>query len=123
MNICGITSNSKSLDTLIENNLSRASENEAVGNAVGSRLGSIEDALMELYSMPEKGKVNNLADFAQRYGLSGIINPSGDNSVEGLRGALGTAYQRALRAYEAFMQLTRNAHETMMRAIQNLRIG
>lgn len=85
------------LATTIAQNLSTKGEDEATARKVGNSLSSIEDKLMKMYSDPkaDQGKLKSLE----------------------------VQYQRALRTFQAFMELMRNANEIMLRAIQNLRIG
>lgn len=96
----------KILGYMLDNNDS----DQNTSAAVASGLDSVEDTLMDLYSRPDK---------------DGSITVSG-KSFKSLDAAIGyyqEKYKKAERIFTLFQEFRKNAHETIMNAIRNLRIG
>ena len=110
---------SQTIDTL----LGQAGEDEAAGAKIGSNLETVEDLLIRSYSIGEDSK--GLTDLVAKVKAN---TPTGGKAevpetLEGLRQYLQVRYQRAVRAYEAFMTLMRNKAEKISEAIRNLRVS
>ena len=102
--ITNYTVSSGSLAQSLINGLSRSGQEENAAGAVANQLENIEDQLLKELAKPEKDSQGNKV------------------RDEGKIEVLQVKYKRAMRMYEALQQVLRNAHEIMMRAIQNLRL-
>lgn len=96
---------SGSLAQSLINGLRQSGEEEAAAGAVSNQLENIEDQLLKELSKPEKAQ-------------NGVAGRD-----EGKIEVLQVKYKRAMRMYEALQTVLRNAHEIMMRAIQNMRVS
>ena len=80
-------------------NLQSNGQDERVAAKAASSLESIENDLLTELSKPDDAK--------------------NQNKIQQLQ----IKYQRALRFYEAFSTMMKNAHDTMMNVIRNMRLG
>ncbi|NLF25272.1 MAG: hypothetical protein GX589_06400 [Deltaproteobacteria bacterium] len=83
----------------IAHNLQSNGKDERVAAKTASSLESIEDKLLTELSKPDDAK--------------------NQNKIQQLQ----IKYQRALRFYEAFSTMMKNAHDTMMSVIRNMRLS
>ena len=94
----------KILGYMLDNN--ETDQNTAA--SVSDGLNSIEDTLMDLYSRPDK---------------DGEITVQGKKfkSIDAATGYYAEKYKKAERIYTLFQEFRKNAHDTIMNAIRNLR--
>ena len=90
---------SQALGKTVAQNLKSSGQDEKVANKVSSSLQDIENQLLEELSKSDGAKDSDKIQ------------------------ALQVKYQRALRCYEAFSTMMRNAHESMMAVIRNMRLS
>lgn len=101
----------------IDQNLKTTSPEEKTGAKIATNLTRLEDQLIELYSAPPDDKKKQ-EDMLKKLHLDGKYS-----TTEGAIEALTIQYQRALRTYDAFVTLMKTAHDTMMSAINQLRLN
>ena len=94
----------KLLKYILDNN--ESDQNGAASVANG--LNSVEDTLMDLYSRPNKeGSVT--------------VNGKTFKDLASATGFYQEKYRKAERIYTLFQEFRKNAHDTLMNAIRNLR--
>jgi hypothetical protein len=93
------TAGTQPLAKTIAYNLQNNGQDERVAAKAASSLESIENNLLTELSKPDDAK--------------------NQNKIQQLQ----IRYQRALRFYEAFSTMMKNAHDTMMSVIRNMRLG
>ncbi len=112
------------LSTNVKVNLMQTGDREETAGVVGNRLLDLENDLIDLYSLPDDKKLSDVAPSGMSDSLKSMVDQykSKDMTVAGLRDVVQVKFQRALRVYDAFQNILRSAHETAMKAIQNLRL-
>ena len=129
-----MTSSVGSISQFVQNTLNNAAEDEQTAAKIGSNLNNLEETLLDLYSRGDwesSETAEQRAAYLRDNNLGGLIeSPSTGKSLmdripsmEGVRKAVELRYQRAVRAFEGFSTLMKNASEILQRAIQNLRVG
>ena len=123
-----------SISDFVRTQLDQATQDEETAVQIGSSLNNIEDTRLELYAKGDWGNSESAETrlkYLESRGLAGLVDNKTDGktlaerlpTMEGIRKAVELKYQRASRAYEAFMTILRNTNEIIQRAIQNIRVG
>ncbi len=104
----------------VGNALQNAGREGAVSGTIAQSLASVEDLLIESYAQGD-GKTES----GQSIGDQWATRQNGDVAItlENFRAKLETKYRKASRAYEAFQNLMKNAHERVMTAIRNIKLN
>lgn len=108
-------------------NFKKASEIDAQSaSKLAKKMGGIERDLMEAFVSTDNSR--ELLTIAKKYDLFGDktaaeVKDNKNLTVDVVVQGLKMKYDKITRAFQAFLQTSRSAHETMMATIRNMRVG
>ena len=100
------------------------------GAKLARKMGTIENDLMSAFL--EEDNSDGLVDLAKKYNLfpgrteaqlEKMASEKGKLSSEAVIQGIKMKYDKLTRALQAFLQVSRTGHETMMATIRNMRLG
>lgn len=116
-----------SLESQLLKQLTDTSDQEEQAAAVSGSLSARENELLSLYASGEIDDEAARAQFLKENNLQRFLKTDNGKlivpTLESVRNTVQIQYQRAMNAYQYLQTMLKNTFDTMMRGIQNLRVG